>query len=550
VAATVRQSAANAVGFGQSRTCAVTLNNPTVQNNLIVVFASCSVWRSSSASMTLSVAGFTEIVSRQQDHVKLVAWYREGAPSLSTITVTVNSDESLQMRVFECAGVRQSGSLDRVVISSGYTGYPDSGATGSTTQADSLVLGAVANLYETATQYGFTGGLSRLYEGVSTSGYDADHERTRMTTHQLVASIIGSWRLKCYLSTSREWTAFLCTFKGGSSGPARFASTAAPNMATVSGSATLTAFGPLKSTTAPAMMAVSGTADILPFDYQYRINWASPSRVLIGADTDYPVAEVEGLEGWQVRTSDDDLPRNDGAIRGIDLQSARQVLFTLGMGDQDDTRADIENKLRVLFRALIPQRDTDWEMVYRHPGQLVKMIRARPNDLVRGMDPVRVLFQDQKFALRAADPRHYSPVTKTVTVAVAPATSDPVPTEVINVGDSPAYPLIRIVGPPSGANVTRLELVDVSNGAIFDVQTIIPPKSVLVGDMEARVTSAPRSIITLDGQSKYGAWQLREPFYLAAHPEVPNGSNLLYLRTTPAAADVTCTITYRDSWAG
>jgi hypothetical protein len=68
--------------------------------------------------------------------------------------------------------------------------------------------------------------------------------------------------------------------------------------------------------------------------------------------------------------------------------------------------------------------------------------------------------------------------------------------------------------------------------------------------MDGRITGAPRSPITLDGQSKYGSWQLpRDPFRIDPDPSGQGGFNNLYLRTTPAGAPVTATLEYRDTWA-
>jgi hypothetical protein len=69
--------------------------------------------------------------------------------------------------------------------------------------------------------------------------------------------------------------------------------------------------------------------------------------------------------------------------------------------------------------------------------------------------------------------------------------------------------------------------------------------------MDARVTGAPRSTITLDGVSKYGAWQLpRSPFRIDPDPYAVDGDNVLYMRTEPAGVPLVCTLDYRDTWAG
>lgn len=282
---------------------------------------------------------------------------------------------------------------------------------------------------------------------------------------------------------------------------------------------------------------------MLPFAYQFRLN-----GLLVGDNTPYAVNSHEGLYGYSMRTSDDDQSRGDGALRGVDLQSARHVLFEIEVGG---TETEVEQLLGVLYRTLAPQRDVDWELVWRHPSQAARMIRCRPVEMPRQVDDTRTKLAPQPVQLRAADPRHYSAVAKRVEVAVTPAGEAPVYTTVTNDGNIAAYPRITIVGPPTGQAVSRIELVNASGLVTFDVQMTLPARGVLVGDMEARVTGAPRSTITLDGQSKYGSWQLpREPFRLDADPFVTNGDNQLYLRTEPPGAPVTCTLDYRDTWAG
>ena len=139
-----------------------------------------------------------------------------------------------------------------------------------------------------------------------------------------------------------------------------------------------------------------------------------------------------------------------------------------------------------------------------------------------------------------------------VVVPVAPAGAVQVPVvSAINAGNARAYPSIRIDGPTSGEPVSRIELVNATADVTFDVATTLPSRSVLVGDMEARVTAAPRSVITLDGQSKYGSWQFpRDAFFLAPDPQAQGGVNALYLRTTPGGAPVTCSLTWSDTWSG
>lgn len=284
-----------------------------------------------------------------------------------------------------------------------------------------------------------------------------------------------------------------------------------------------------------------------PFEGQYRLGgWTGK---LIGAGTKFHVESTEGLYGWTVRTSDEDLPREDGSLRGVDLASARQVLFKLNVGRGRD---EVEANMMELYKALAIRRDEDIELLWRRRGHPLKIMRCRPIDLLRTNDHTQLVFSKQQFVLRAADPRHYGAIQKTVQIPISANAAIPNYESVINEGNSEAYPLIRIKGPSNGVPVTRVALINVNGLYTFDVRLQIPSaSSLLEGDMEAAVTSSGKSIITLDGQTKYGAWQLpRETFKLEPDPVLAGGENILYCITEPANAPIEVTLTYRDTWDG
>lgn len=78
----------------------------------------------------------------------------------------------------------------------------------------------------------------------------------------------------------------------------------------------------------------------------------------------------------------------------------------------------------------------------------------------------------------------------------------------MNEGNGQACPTIRVAVPTAAASpVNRAELVNETLDLTFAVQAVLPPGATLVGDMEARAIGAPRSVVTVDGHSKYGAWQ-------------------------------------------
>lgn len=526
----------------RNRRCKVTLTDPTVELNHVIVVAVVINEQYEDPRIT-GPEGFQLIMQRTARHVTLAMWYRESCPSLSTIEVYARNSRSIQVKVLEAFGLAQSNSLDQTAVKTGVqNNYCSSGVTNITVRPDELVLGVIASHHWSTRHYGFLGSLSWLFEHIS-HDYDPDDCGSRLTIHGKVTTQTGKFYIDGRLTVGRDWVAMLVSFKGGTIGPARF--TSIGQAITCGGDSTFTAFGPLKSTlTAP--ITVNGSGRIGPYDYQYRLGGFTGK--LIGSGTKFHVEGTEGLYGWQVRTSDEDLPREDGALRGVDLASARQVLFKLNVGRGKE---EVEANMQELYKALAVRRDEDFELLWRRPGQPLKIMRCRPIELLRDNNATQLMFSKQSFLLRAADPRHYGAVEKTIQIPISASESTPIYESVVNEGNSEAYPLIQIKGPSSGPPVTRVNLVNVNGLYTFDVRLQIPSGALLQGDMEAAVTSVGRSIVTLDGQTKYGAWQLpRETFKLEPDPVLEGGENVLYCTTEPANAPVQVTLSYRDTWDG
>lgn len=533
----------------QSRTCTAIFEKPTKPGSLIVVVDAAA---GTLPSDLTTPSGFSPIGANGLRDIQLAAWYRQNAPSMNSVAVTaLDDDKSQQIRAFEISGMAQSGVLDKVTLRSGEDRDPFTGSSGNTAQSDEFVMAFLVNQYASTSQSGFVGSLSRLYDSTSPQrwwgGTNQDWERSRLTVHAAAPTSVGSFSLSADLSTTRRWLALLVTFKGGSIGPARMTSVGQPPALTTSADGNLTVFGPLVSKGEPPALTTSASGWMSLFNYQYRLG--GQQGLLVGSGTRFYVEGTDGLGGWQMRTSDDDLPRGDGALRGIDLQAAREVVFKMNVGRG---REEVERNMQALLRALVPQRDSDWELWFRYPTLPMQMMRVRPIDAMRARNNAQIEIAEQQFALRAADPRIYAAVPTQVEIPNTPASAaDPVRTRVTNIGNSPAYPVIHVEGPAYGPPVTRVQLVNETALVNFEAELLLLPGSELVGDMDARITSAPTSPITVDGQTKYGAWQLpREPFRIDPDPSGFGGYNDLYLQTEPAGAPVRCWLEYRDTWAG
>lgn len=551
--AVLEQSAAASVAKGQSRTATATFTKPTKAGSMVIVVA---VGAGTLPSPMQGPTGFTALGGdRGLRDLQMSVWYRLACPSITSVSVTsLESDKSIQLRAIEYSGVAQSGALDKLVGSGTESQYASTGATGTLAQDDELVIAFCANQYASTSQYGFSGGLARLYETTSPSGWakgsDEDWERSRLTVSQAMPTQKTSWSMANLLSTSRRWLTLLATFRvAGGFGPARMSATDLdePMLDTSTGGrASLTVFGPLSARTGgPVVRTDGGLARIGPYVGQFRFGgWQG---LLVGSDTPWRVEGINGLYGWELRTSDDDLPRGAGAVRGIDLQSARTVLFKLNAdsGPGRDVVA-LERRLDSLWRALVPQRDTDWDLIWRPPGGgPLRLLRCRPTNLIREQDLLATILARQPVALRAADPRHYSTVVHRVRIPQTPLGEVPQTVTVINAGNGAASPLIRVLGPTSADLLRRVELVNRTQDVSFTVAAVVARGSQLIGDMEARATGAPRSVITIDEQAKYGAWQHpRTSFFLGP------GGNDVYLRTDPPGIPIECWLEYRDTWDG
>jgi hypothetical protein len=544
----LRQSGRNGVCRGQAREVTVTLTAPTAANNLVVVVAVGS----DDDLRFSSLSGFTRVTERWRNDLAITVWYREACPVLSAVTVRFDRNANVQLQVLEYDGIAQANALDRVSVQLSTSRDCRTGSTGITAQADELVVAIVANRYASTRQSAFTGGLVKLLESLSPERWgflglnaDPDERRTVLTIHQVVARQIASYALTALLSAIRDWICIIITFRGGSLGPARMTALNAEPAFRFTGSGALTVFGPLTALDPVGVgnaFTISGVqARMGPFERQFLLGgWGG---LVIGQDTPYRVDKVEGLEGWDVRTSDDDLPRGDGALRGTDLQAARRVLFSMNFGEGDER--ELEELRQVLFRALVPQRDGDLELIYRNPGEGLKLVRYRPTNLIRELTAEQALMTRQQFALLCADPRIYGAVERQATVPATPSGAAAVLVSAPNLGNGAAYPLIRVAGPTSGEPVTRVELRNTTNGSVFAVEAVLPRGATLTGDMEARATGANRSPVTIDGTSKYGAWvHPRQTFQL--NP----GANVLELRTVPADAPVAAEVIYRDTSSG
>ncbi len=276
----------------------------------------------------------------------------------------------------------------------------------------------------------------------------------------------------------------------------------------------------------------------------------------IGADTPYEVVSHEGLLGFEVRSADEDLPRGDGAVRGRDLVAARQCGIDVEVVGSE---AEVESLLAALRDAFDPSETLDSDLVFKLPGQVEQLIRARPTQLRDRRDWKGLLLRTQPITMRAADPRIYSSDVRQLIVPIysaagggidypvgdypidwtASASGEVVAT---NAGKARAYPLIRWYGPVTGT-ATGVKLTNLTNGEVIDIQTTVSAGQILTADIEAYVTGAARRVIALSGASRYGSWQFPHTAW-----SLSPGDNVVRFELTGTSVNVQALLTWRDTW--
>lgn len=295
-------------------------------------------------------------------------------------------------------------------------------------------------------------------------------------------------------------------------------------------------------------MATQGLAD-----YQYSYNGYT-----FGQGTSVMIDHAEGFEGFEVRTSDSDQPRNDGAIRGLDYVAARTLGFTLSLAETSDTAYEAD---WATIRGMInPQRSTDYPLYFKRPGMVERYINCRPIQLVRVEEYLAFnQIGHPTLVFRAADPRIYASLTQSATATVYAASAGGMDWPItdwpldytgnfqtlataVNNGSADAYPLIRFYGPTTGT-CTGVTLTNITNGDSLAVGTTITTGQILSADMTAAVTGSSSQIISLSGSNRYGSWTVpRSAFRLSP------GSNSLKFQVTGTSVDMVAVLTWQDTW--
>lgn len=274
-----------------------------------------------------------------------------------------------------------------------------------------------------------------------------------------------------------------------------------------------------------------------------------------GPGSDYRILSEEGLEGFEVRVGDRELPREDGSIPGLHLVSSREFMIVVRVEGVDDE--DLETKLAALEVATVPSRSTEHRYVFLEAGRAERFIRARVTRRSRPRDAELVGAHTAEVSImfRAADPRIYSSALKSINVPVFEASGGgfdlpadlPInmtaPSQALgnatNDGARDAYPLLRFQY--VSGTVTGVLLTNLTNGDVLDIDTTLTAGQTLVADMGALIRATGDPVVYIGSASRYGDWQLpRDPFRLSS------GSNLLKLEVS-GGGSVVGNVSWRDT---
>lgn len=275
--------------------------------------------------------------------------------------------------------------------------------------------------------------------------------------------------------------------------------------------------------------------------------------VTFGLGTALLVTEVVGLDGMEVRSSDQLLPRGHGAVPGAHFVAPKQPVLTFATVGGTQALDVLSQTLADTFSV----QDAALPLTWKREGQAERLMFVRPLQVALPRD--RPGLRRPKVALAAADPRIYSAAEHTVNLPLYSASgggaeypsefpvdfSAGASTDVVlsNAGAADAHPLLRFYGPTDGGTVTQVKVTNLTTGEAQTVTTSIGAGQILTVDNLAYVTGSGAQVVGLDGASRYGSWeQPRLPLRL------PPGDSVLRFTTTGTSTAVAATAAWRDTW--
>lgn len=264
--------------------------------------------------------------------------------------------------------------------------------------------------------------------------------------------------------------------------------------------------------------------------------------LLMGFDTDYDLAELEGIGVPEVRVSDRPRPRAHGVEPGEDWAGARTIIATLDLLDEDDTALwALKNALKAAWRP----RPTGVETLALRLGGVTYLAYGRPRGC-RFTDAGPGLHTEAVCVFAATDPLLYSATETSVQLALATSTGGlafpfgfPLGfgsafggiVTLTNEGEAETLPHATFHGPLTNP---RLESITAGRTVEFDL-------TVAAGDF-LEVDFDARTVLLNGTASRYQTFRGTAADWWALEP----GDN--EIRFAAGSGTGTCDLRFRSAW--
>lgn len=272
--------------------------------------------------------------------------------------------------------------------------------------------------------------------------------------------------------------------------------------------------------------------------------------LLLGGDTDYPLAQIEGLANLpDVRSGDRPLLRRHGLRPGSDFLGGREVVLTLDVDASTD--ADLATKVAAIGEAFRVNPEAEEPLILQVPGiasgaKARLYCRPRGRVSVIGLDWLYHLPQ-VVLRLMATDPRIYADLESSGSTGLASAggglefnlefpavfgaMAEGGAIQATNAGNFPTHWVARIEGPCTNPIVESQEA-----GESLSV-------SITLGETDFLVLDSERRTVMLNGTaSRYHLLDAGSTWF---HLE-PGTTPVRFLASTSSAASMS--LTWRSAW--
>lgn len=150
---------------------------------------------------------------------KVYIYYRENAPSVTTINFSVVTPGMLVLLIGEYSDVSASSSLDQVANDSGSSTSPSTGTTPTTSEAVELLIGALGSFGNTGVGPTFSSPTSSFSIAVQEKISDGESTNVGGALLDRIVSSTDTYSTGATQDINQTWAGAIATFKTTDSGP-------------------------------------------------------------------------------------------------------------------------------------------------------------------------------------------------------------------------------------------------------------------------------------------------------------------------------------------